>query len=254
MQPTYSALLLLMALGAGAVTAPAVQEERSDETKNLKYFPKGTKRSELIPEMRKFSFALGVPCTHCHGTKEQTGFDLRGVDFSLDIKPTKEIARDMLRMVDEINSKLLPKISHRSDLNLKVSCFTCHSGMALPDTIEARVLRTIEKDGLEAAIADYRALRDRQYGNAAYNFREQPLVEVAAELNKKGNYGAAAAISRLNLEFVPGSLQSKLRLAEAYVGLGDKENARRIYQELLAANPDDRRLKQRLEELDNPGN
>ncbi len=253
MHPTYSALLLLMALSGAAVTAAAFQEERSDETKNLKYFPKGTKRSELIPEMRKFSFALGVPCTHCHGTKEQTGFDLRGVDFSLDIKPTKEIARDMLRMVDEINSKLLPKISHRSDLNLKVSCFTCHSGMALPDTVEARVLRTIEKEGVEAAIADYRALRERNYGNAAYNFKEQPLVEVAADLVRSGKYEASVAISRLNLEFFPESRQSKFQLAEAYAESGDKENARRIYKELLEASPDDRRLKQRLEALDKPG-
>ncbi len=253
MRPAYPALVLLAIL-AGTAAGPAAQEERSDETKNLQYFPKGTKRSELIPQMRQFSFALGVPCTHCHGTKEQTGFDLRGVDFSLDIKPTKMVARDMLRMVDEINSNLLPKISQRSDLNLKVTCFTCHSGMPLPDTVEARVRRMIDKEGLEAAIADYRKLRERYYGSAAYNFKEQPLVEVAAELRRDGKFDAAVAISRLNLEFVPDSMQSKFQLAEAYAASGDKENARRIFQELLEANPDNPRLKQRIEELDKPGN
>ena len=38
---------------------------------------------------------------HCHGTEEQTGFNLQGVDFSLDIKPTKEIAREMLEQVKD---------------------------------------------------------------------------------------------------------------------------------------------------------
>src|SRR5262245_50489492 len=118
-------------------------EGQPEAPKNLKYFPKDITRDELIGKMRQFSFALGVPCTHCHGTAEQTTFDLLGVDFSTDLKPTKNKARDMLRMTDEINSKLLAKIPH-SDLNLKVACVTCHSGLALPETIEARVLRNVK--------------------------------------------------------------------------------------------------------------
>ncbi len=226
------------------------QPQRSDETINLQYFPKETTRSELIPQMRQFSFALGVACTHCHGTEEQTGFDLRGVDFSLDIKPAKSKARQMLRMVDEINGNLLSKIP-QSELSLKVSCFTCHSGIPLPEMIEARVLRKIEKEGLEAAIEDYRSLRRNYEGSAAYNFKEQPLVEAASELHAKGKFKEALAISELNLEFHPDSGQSKFRLAEAYFETGEKEKARKLYAELLEANPNDRRVKRRLEELDN---
>lgn len=245
-------LFFLCVAGAELAGSAAVQQDGSDETKNLKYFPKETKRSELLPKMRQFSFALGVACTYCHGTEEQTGFDLEGVDFSLDIKPTKEKARQMLRMVEEINSKLLPRISPRSDLNLEVSCFTCHSGIPLPETIEARVARMIKAKGLEAALEDYRALRMRYFGSAAYNFKEQPLVEVAAQLLRESEYEAAAEFSKLNLEFHPDSTQSKFRLAEAYTGSGDKESARKIYLELLEARPQDRRLKARLEALDQP--
>ena len=228
------------------------QQPRQDQPKNLQYFPKDIERSDLISQMRQFSFALGVACTYCHGTAEQTGFNLQGVDFALDLKPTKTKAREMLRMVDTINSQLLPKTSHRSALHLQVTCFTCHSGAPLPEMIEARVLRMIEADDIDAAVSDYRSLRESYFGSAAYNFGEQPLVEVASDLHRKGKYEAAVAISRLNLEFHPTSRQSKFRLAEGYAESGAREQARQIYRELLEERPDDRRLQQRLEELAEP--
>jgi tetratricopeptide (TPR) repeat protein len=200
--------------------------------------------------MRQFSFALGVPCTHCHGTAEQTTSDLRGVDFSTDLKPTKNKARDMLRMTDEINTKLLAKIPH-SDLNLKVACVTCHSGLPLPETIEARVLRNVKAQGVAAAIDDYRKTRERYYGSSAYNFKEQPLVEVASTLVRDGKqFEAAAAISKLNLEFYPESGQSKFALAEAYFGLGDTKSARPLYEEILNARPGAQNIQSRLDEID----
>lgn len=225
------------------------QEERP---KNLKFFPKDIPRSELIAQMRNFSFALGVPCTHCHGTQEQTTPDLRGVDFSLDLKPTKQKAREMLRMLREINTKLLPKISHRSEFNLEVTCFTCHSGVPLPESIEARVLRQIKSEGIEAAIEDYRTTRQRYYGSAAYNFKEQPLVEVATQLYRQEDYQASVEISLLNLEFYPESNQSKYRLAEAYFQMGRTEEARKVYLELQEVRFYAQRAKARLEALGNP--
>lgn len=220
-----------------------------DAPKNLKYFPKDTTRAELVSRMRQFSFALGVPCTHCHGTKEQTGLDLTGVDFSTDLKPTKAKARDMLRMTDQINTKLLAAIPH-SELNLRVTCFTCHSGLALPESIAARVLRNVKTGGVNAAIADYRGARERYYGSAAYDFKEQPLVEVASSLRDGGQFEAAVAISKLNLEFYPESGQSKFGLAEAYFGLGDTKNARPLYEGMLQARPGAKNIQARLDEID----
>jgi tetratricopeptide (TPR) repeat protein len=236
-------LSLWLAGSAGAADA------QPEALKNLKYFPKEITRAELIPKMRQFSFALGVPCTHCHGTKEQTTFDLTGVDFSTDLKPTKAKARDMLRMTDEINTKLLAPIPH-SELNLKVTCFTCHSGLALPESIEARVLRNVKTGGASAAVADYRTVREQYYGSAAYNFKEQPLVEVAQSLREGGQFEAALAISKLNLEFYPESGQSKLGLAEAYFGLGDTKNARPLYEAMLKARPGAKNIQARLDEID----
>jgi len=224
-------------------------DAQPEAPKNLKYFPKNTTRAELIVRMRQFSFALGVPCTHCHGTTEQKTFDLTGVDFSTDLKPTKAKARDMLRMTDEINTKLLAPIPH-SELNLKVTCFTCHSGLALPESIEARVLRIVKTGGVNAAIADYRKVREQYYGSAAYNFKEQPLVEVASSLCDGGQFDAAIAISKLNLELYPQSGQAKLGLADSYFALGDTKNARLLYEEMLKAQPGAKYIQARLDEVE----
>ena len=239
--------IVLFSLGVAGVAGTS--HAQSEAPKNLKYFPKDITRPELISKMRQFSFALGAPCTHCHGTLEQTGFDLTGVDFSTDLKPTKTKARDMLRMTDEINTKLLAPMKH-SELNLKVTCFTCHSGLALPESIEARVLRTAKSGGAKAAVEDYRKTREQYFGSAAYNFKEQPLVEVASALREGGQLEAAVEIAKLNLEFYPDSGQSKLGLAEAYFGLGDTKNARPLYEAMLQARPGAKNIQARLDEID----
>lgn len=245
-------VVVCLVLAAGLCAGGTEAQDRSDGTKNLLYYPEETKRSELIPDMRRFSFALGVACTYCHGTEEQTGFDLQGVDFSLDAKATKSKAREMLRMVDEINAKLLPRVPDRSSLDLKVTCATCHSGLPLPETIEDRVRRALETEGIEAAVADYRSAREHYFGRSAYDFGEQPLAEVASALFQTGSYEASAAISRLNLEFHPESFQSKIRLADAAASLGNLEEARGLYEELLADRPGNEHLLERLEGLNPP--
>ena len=236
-------------LAGSTLSIPAQQ---SDGPKNLQVFPKDTPRRELIPHMRNFSFALGVPCTYCHGTEEQTTSNLQGVDFALDIKPTKTKAREMLRMVKEINSTLLARVPHRSELNLEVTCFTCHSGIPLPERIEDRVVRLIESDGADAAVADYRRIRRRYHGSAAYNFGQQPLVEVASGLQREGQYQAAANISELNLEFNTGSTQSKYALAEAYFAMGEAEKAKPLYEQVLETWQGHRGAQARLDAINNP--
>jgi tetratricopeptide (TPR) repeat protein len=174
---------------------------------------------------------------------------MTGVDFSTDLKPTKLKARDMLRMTDEINTKLLAPMPH-SELNLRATCFTCHSGLALPEPIEARVLRIVKSGGVTAAVADYRTVREQYYGSAAYNFKEQPLVEVASSLRDGGQFDAAVGICKLNLEFYPESGQSKFGLAESYFGLGDIKSARPLYEEMLKARPGAKNIQARLDEID----
>ncbi len=80
--------------------------------KNLKVLPAGMDKKKLKPIMKQFAKALGVECSFCHDTS--AGFDA-------DTKE-KKITRDMMRMVNAMNSKYLKKYK------AKVSCNTCHQG------------------------------------------------------------------------------------------------------------------------------
>lgn len=96
--------------------APQGQPKRPmPEPKNLKVLKIPT--PELIPVMRSYTVALGVKCDFCH---------VQG-DFSSDEKPTKGIARKMIVMTDDINTKF-------EDNKVHVACYTCHRGQTEPKT------------------------------------------------------------------------------------------------------------------------
>jgi len=69
-----------------------------------------------------YSRSLGVGCTHCH---------LPG-DWASDEKPTKKAAREMVGMVETINTTLLPNIKSLRSENPIVNCTTCHRGQTQP--------------------------------------------------------------------------------------------------------------------------
>ena len=85
------------------------------EPKNLQVLK--IPHSELIPTMRTFTAALGVECVHCHVGRE----------FDKDDKHQKAIARHMITMTAEINSKF-------PDGKIHVTCYTCHRGSLEPRT------------------------------------------------------------------------------------------------------------------------
>ena len=69
--------------------------------------------SELIPSMRYIAASLGVGCDYCHQADH----------FDNDDKPTKQRARNMMKMMFAIN---------QDNFNGKreVTCYTCHRGVA----------------------------------------------------------------------------------------------------------------------------
>ena len=95
--------------------------------KNLKIYPAGMPRAQLLANMRLFSQSLGVRCTHCHVGVE--GQPLPTFDFASDAKPAKEMARKMLLMTRRINSE---DFGVTDFANVKVTCFTCHRGSTKP--------------------------------------------------------------------------------------------------------------------------
>jgi hypothetical protein len=118
--------LLLAAAGLTRVgaqppgPAPSHPGELSGKKfKNIKVL-KTLPADRLIPVMHDWSTSLGVKCDFCHVvTAEHTGFER-------DDKPTKNVARQMVTMVNDMNRREKP-------LDNRATCYMCHHGRPEPE-------------------------------------------------------------------------------------------------------------------------
>ena len=92
--------------------------------KNIKVLT-GMPESQLIPVMNFFSASLGRRCNYCHVNNQGQW------DYASDAKPEKAAAREMVKLVMDIN-----KTTERLKLD-PVSCYTCHRGRTSPQSIPA---------------------------------------------------------------------------------------------------------------------
>jgi hypothetical protein len=108
-------ILLTIVIAIPLFAQPPAGEKKggAQPHKNLKILTD----EEVRPMMGAFTAALGVKCTECH---------VQG-DFASDANPKKDIARTMIGMVREDNSKFLAG-------KTQLTCFTCHRGEAMPKT------------------------------------------------------------------------------------------------------------------------
>jgi hypothetical protein len=136
MRPGLPGLALIVAAGSFGVSiafaqnAPPAAPFAQPPYKNLKVYPKDVSRADLLADMKAFTRSLGVRCSYCHVGEE--GKPLSTFDFASDAKDHKNIARDMLRMADRLNSVDLPDATGLPDA--KVTCYTCHRGSTKPAT------------------------------------------------------------------------------------------------------------------------
>ena len=237
-------IVVFLATWATVSGAPSAQIPTTFQ--NLQHFPREISREELIQEMRQFSFALGVRCQYCHTGGDGISFD--GVKFESDEKIPKVKARQMLRMVNEINTKVLAGISPRVEPPVRVSCVTCHRGSPVPRTLEDELMRVIAAEGVTAAAARYRELRQNAH-LGRYNFGEITVTELARRLHREKNVDAAIALLRLNAEFYPKSAEIDLMLGEVLIEKGDRDGAIASFRAALEKQPNNPRAKQRLDEL-----
>ena len=239
--------------------------------KNLQVLPKDMTRGQVTAVMRQFAMALGVRCEHCHAEDPAAtaaaaaaaanapagGRGGRGggpqLDYALDDKETKKIAREMIKMVADINGKYLPATGRSFTDLTRVSCETCHHGLAKPRTLRAALTEAVQASGPDSAIALYRALRLRYYGAAAYDFSEPSLNETGNQLGQTAeNRKAAIAILKLNLEFFPQSMATYQNLANITVATGDTAAAIEIINRALAIQPDNNQMRNMLQRLKPP--
>lgn len=96
--------------------------------KNLKVLSKDISEAELDKIMDNFNFALGVNCNFCHEKKKTTGTPY---DYPSDVKPEKEIARNMMRMTNDINKRYFNFMKQKI-VPETVTCITCHQKQSIP--------------------------------------------------------------------------------------------------------------------------
>jgi len=105
-----------------AAAAATAQEPTVEQVeKNIKVL-NGMPASQFIPVMNFFATSLGVRCNFCHvNTNGQW-------DYASDAKPEKTTAREMIKMVLDVNKSTFHG-------NPQVTCFTCHRGRSQPQPL-----------------------------------------------------------------------------------------------------------------------
>ena len=237
--------------------------------KNLQVLPKEMSRQEVLAVMRTFTTGLGVQCEFCHAPAADAapaggggggggggGFGGgRGgppLDFSLDTKDTKKVARVMLQMVTDINGKYLAGLGRTIADRDRVSCETCHHGLSKPRTLRSALTSAIEAKDADSAVALYRDLRTRYYGSAAYDFSENSLLGAAAEIARNNQRPAALSLLKLNLEFFGASVPTYQSLAQMSLQSGDTTAAIEALTKAIAIAPNNGQLQQMLQRIKKP--
>ncbi len=134
-------IILLVALSAAfganssnAQNAPvpgtATPQPQMPSPTNLQVLPKTVPPAALLSAMQHMSDGLGVQCNYCHVTEGASGRN----DMASDEKPTKNVARMMLRMNADINRTLDTAFGKAANGQNRVNCGTCHRGHSKPQS------------------------------------------------------------------------------------------------------------------------
>src|SRR5215813_11162768 len=109
--------VVLTKIHAADWPATSVDKKSGDVFKNLKVLNDAPSEL-LLPSMQFITSSLGVHCDYCHVENA----------FEKDDKRPKQTARQMMRMVEEINNTQFKD-------KQKVTCYSCHRGSTKPLTV-----------------------------------------------------------------------------------------------------------------------
>ena len=236
----WCSLLLACTLAVG----PLVWAQIPDTFKNLQVLSKDIGKPEIVTTMRGWAGELGVRCAHCHVGPD----NLQGMDFASDEKATKRAAREMLRMVQSINSGALKALPPRDEPRQSVSCGTCHRGAARPPLDLQEVL---VRAGAAAA-ERYRELHRDHYGDGQYDFGPRSLGRATERLLDAGHADQALPLARLAVEEHPGLGHLHALLGQALLETGDRAAAGEALRKALALDPQNALAKRALARLEEP--
>src|SRR4029077_1775538 len=109
---------LACAASAAAQVSPANEGKTAEQVyKNIKALT-GTPANELNQSMHLMKGAVGLDCVYCHIERE----------WEKDVKPAKEVARAMIVMMNDINTRQFGG-------KQVVTCNTCHNGHPTPAAV-----------------------------------------------------------------------------------------------------------------------
>lgn len=242
----------LFLVGLAALAIPVALASQApgrwppDSLVNVQVIPRTTPVMEVVGAMRNIAFGLGVRCQFCHVGEE--GMPLERFDFPSDEKRTKLVARQMMRMVQEINRRL-DTIPGRTSAGLQVSCATCHRGVSRPLPLATLLTDAALAAGSDSAIRAYRNLRQRYYGRDAYDFGEASLNTAAFRLGRAGKYEDAFALLLLNEEMFPNSSGMYVFRGNINLMKGDTTAAAAAFREAVRRDPSNGEARGRLQAI-----
>ena len=111
---------LALVVAACSVARPGRQALADDAAaptslfKNVKVLTHVKSKAEMREIMKAQSAALGVKCSHCHVPGK----------FELDDKKEKQTAREMMKMVNNLNTTVFKDFEEKP----AISCWSCHRG------------------------------------------------------------------------------------------------------------------------------
>jgi hypothetical protein len=231
---------------SGALAAQSPGRFPPDSLVNTQVIPRTTPVIQVIGTMRNFTFDLGVRCQYCHVGEE--GQPLAGFNFTTDEKRTKLVARQMMRMVQEVNRRL-DSLPGRASPGLQVTCNTCHRGTNRPVPLGVLIAEAASSSGADSAVRAHRALRQRYYGRDAYDFGEQSLNTAAFQLGRAKKFDEAFAMLRLNEELYPGSSGMYVFRSNISLMKADTAAAEAAYRDAVRLDPSNQEAKGRLQAI-----
>lgn len=232
---THARRTAIATLALALCAVAQLRAQIPDAYSNLRVLPKDIAKPELIRTMRSWASDLGVRCHHCHVGPE----NLQGMDFATDSKPTKVAAREMIRMVRQINSSVLAALPPRDERRQEVGCYTCHRGAQRPPVaLDQELARVAEARGADAAVAHYRSLRSAELGAGRYDFGPRAIGAAAMRLVEAGRPELALPLARLNAETHAEEPLVHVALGELLLRAGERAAAAASYREALALDPE----------------
>jgi hypothetical protein len=178
----------------------------------------------------------------------EEGLPLGKFDFASDQKRTKQVARQMMLMVQEINRRL-DTLPDRAKPGLEVTCATCHRGTNRPVPLAQLLTEATVDAGADSAVRAYQALRLRYYGRDAFDFGEGSLNIAALRAGRANKFDDALALLKLNEEFFPASSGMYVFRGNINLMRGDTVAAATAFREALRRDSTNNEARGRLRDI-----